>query len=182
MTVELCDGKKCFGMVYYILNKMKTESIEVLLRDSIQRRNDMNKKSGLILRIILGAYLIFLGVSLLSQMIQSRPSDFVLKSVIAIVFIIVGGMYAFGNIKAIYNMVKEETDEFSDNGADETRTKALDEKPNHDASIYRTAPMPNREEIRRGMVSKDTDLRENMKYLKEDHETAEEIERDYEEK
>lgn len=142
----------------------------------------MNKKSGLILRIILGAYLIFLGVSLLSQMIQSRPSDFALKSVIAVVFIIVGGMYAFSHIKAIYKMVKEETDECSDNGSDETGTKSLAEKPNHDASIYRTAPMPAQEEIRRGMVSKDTDLRENMKYMKNDQEAAEEIEKDYEEK
>ena len=71
----------------------------------------MNKKSGLVLRIILGGYLVFLGGSLLVHIIHMRPEDMVLKSVIAVIFVLVGGFYAFRNIKEMYQMIKTESEE-----------------------------------------------------------------------
>ena len=50
----------------------------------------MNKKSGYALRIVLGGYLTYLGIRILSEMIQQRPSNMTLMSVLAVVFILVG--------------------------------------------------------------------------------------------
>ena len=54
----------------------------------------MNKKSGCALRIVLGGYLTYLGIRILSEMIQQRPSNMTLLSVLAVVFILVGVAYA----------------------------------------------------------------------------------------
>ena len=54
----------------------------------------MNKKSGYALRIVLGGYLTYLGIRILSEMIQQRPSNMTLMSVLAVVFILVGVTYA----------------------------------------------------------------------------------------
>jgi hypothetical protein len=56
--------------------------------------NKMNKKSGYALRIVLGGYLTYLGIRILSEMIQQRPSNMTLMSVLAVVFILVGVAYA----------------------------------------------------------------------------------------
>ena len=47
----------------------------------------MNKKSGYALRIVLGGYLTYLGIRILSEMIQQRPSNMTLMSVLAVVFL-----------------------------------------------------------------------------------------------
>lgn len=54
----------------------------------------MNKKSGYALRIVLGGYLTYLGIRILSETIQQRPSNMTLMSVLAVVFILVGVAYA----------------------------------------------------------------------------------------
>lgn len=54
----------------------------------------MNKKSGYAFRIVLGGYLTYLGIRILSEMIQQRPSNMTLMSVLAVVFILVGVAYA----------------------------------------------------------------------------------------
>ena len=54
----------------------------------------MNKKSGCALRIVLGRYLTYLGIRILSEVIQQRPSNMTLMSVLAVVFILVGVAYA----------------------------------------------------------------------------------------
>ena len=58
----------------------------------------MNKKSGYALRIVLGGYLTYLGIRILSEMIQQRPSNMTLMSVLAVVFILVGVAYAWNAI------------------------------------------------------------------------------------
>ena len=49
----------------------------------------MNQKSSYAFRLVLGGWLTYLGVSLLYQMYKERPSNMVLISVIAVVFVIV---------------------------------------------------------------------------------------------
>ena len=85
----------------------------------------MNKKSGYALRIVLGGYLTYLGIRILSEMIQQRPSNMTLMSVLAVVFILVGVAYAGNAIcktfeidikKQIAKMIAESTTtEVSDN-------------------------------------------------------------------
>lgn len=125
----------------------------------------MNKKSGLILRTILGGYLVFLGVSVLSQAIQTQPADLVMKSLFGVLFIVVGGYYALLHIKRMYELVKKETEENGDEGMNDS-TQPLYAKPQHDQSLYRTAPMQ-ADEIRKKIPAQATDLRANMNPLPE---------------
>ena len=106
----------------------------------------MNNKAGLILRLILGGYLVFLGVSVIVQATQTQPSDLIVKVLFGILFIAVGGAYAISQIKKVYCCIKEETEE------EEVResTQPLFVKPQHDEALYRTAPMP-AEEISKTM-------------------------------
>lgn len=110
----------------------------------------MKKKSGLVLRIILGMYLVFLGGSLLMEMVKMKPSDYMLKSFLAVIFILVGIGYAFHNIKAIYKMVNEETEETQGSHPEETAADEVRfEKTQHDKTMFRTAPMPSEEELQK---------------------------------
>lgn len=54
----------------------------------------MNKKTGYILRIVLGGYLVWIGVNLLIQMLNERPSNMILLCIAAGVFIATGLVYA----------------------------------------------------------------------------------------
>lgn len=125
----------------------------------------MNKRSGLVLRMILGGYLVFLGVSVLIQAIQTKPSDLVIKALFGVLFIVVGGFYAFTQIRKAYHFMKEETDETSGPDVDDS-TQPLFETPQHDQSLFRTAPMPT-EEIRKNISAQETDLRANMRHMQE---------------
>lgn len=127
----------------------------------------MNKKSGLVLRLILGGYLVFLGVSVISQAMKTQPSDLVIKAFFGVLFIAVGGFYAFINIRRMFHLMEKESRSNSGSSADDS-TQPLFEKPQHDQSLYRTAPMPS-EEIRRKMPAQETDLRANMSQMPEEH-------------
>lgn len=128
----------------------------------------MNSKAGLILRIIAGMYLIFSGGTLLRQMITLRPSDYILKSAIAIVFIVVGVWYGYRNIKATYYFVKGETEDQPTDKAIEEQEEVHFNKPAYDESKYRTAPMAVAEDSKKEMRAEDTDLRANMKNMSSD--------------
>lgn len=117
----------------------------------------MNKKSGLVLRLILGGYLVFLGVSVISQAMKTQPADLVIKVLFGVLFIAVGGFYMFTHIRQMLRLVEKESREDSNQGADDS-TQPLFAKPQHDQSLYRTAPMP-AEEIRRKIPAQETDLR-----------------------
>ena len=70
----------------------------------------MNKKSGYALRIVLGGYLTYLGIRILSEMIQQRPSNMTLMSVLAVVFILVGVAYAGNAICKTFEIdIKKQT-------------------------------------------------------------------------
>lgn len=152
----------------------------------------MKNKSGLVLRIILGMYLVFLGGNLLTEMVKMKPSDYMLKSFLAVIFILVGIGYAFHNIKAIYKMVNEETEETPEPHSEETAEDEVRfEKPQHDKTMFRTAPMPSEEEIQNKLQEntqkKDSNDPVNLAIeimQKEDANRTkiEEIESDYEEK
>ncbi|WP_251392466.1 hypothetical protein [Mediterraneibacter agrestimuris] len=127
----------------------------------------MNNKSGLILRVILGGYLVFLGVSVISQAIKAQPSDLIIKALFGVLFIAVGGFYAFTHIRRMLHLVEKESRRNSDSDAGDS-TQPLFEKPQHDQSLYRTAPMP-AGEIRRKIPAQETDLRANVSQLPETH-------------
>ena len=53
----------------------------------------MNKKSGFVLRMVAGLYLSYLGIALFSQAMRDKPSDYMMKAVIAVIFLGVGVWY-----------------------------------------------------------------------------------------
>lgn len=126
----------------------------------------MNQKSALVLRVILGGYLVFLGVSVLMQAWQTHPSDLVIKTVFGVVFMLVGMAYAGNYIWKAYRMVYPKKEKKIEPGQ-KNENRRIFRKPKHDESILRTAPMPGEEELRRETSFREIDLRENMKYLHE---------------
>lgn len=85
----------------------------------------MNKKAGYALRIVLGVYLAYLGIRMLIQMADERPSNMVFISVMAVIFTVVGTAYAIYSVKKLWDVRKEEG---AIAGAAEEETEALPEE------------------------------------------------------
>lgn len=64
----------------------------------------MNKKSGHAIRIVLGGYLAYLGVRILMETIQKKPSNEVLMLVLAVVFLLIGIAYAGNSICKVFGI------------------------------------------------------------------------------
>lgn len=122
-----------------------------------------NKKSSVIrfiLKLILGGYIIFVGIVLQYEMFQERPSDMALKSAIAVIYIVVGAVYLFFairqfvvralQVKKIKEQIERETEE-------KTQWKHRQEQKR---KMLRTAPMPSESEIIRGTVKLKTKKQE----------------------
>lgn len=60
----------------------------------------MNKNTGYVLRIALGGYLIWLGINILIQVLDARPTNTEFVCAAAVFFIGVGGVYA------VYSLIK----------------------------------------------------------------------------
>ena len=153
----------------------------------------MNKKAGCGFRIAVGAYLAYLGGSILYQMTKEKPSNMALMVAVAVVFLIVGAGYAVINIKKLLDIRKEEMS----GGADELPAEEGDgaQSLNHtrqidmDATEIKGVPDagPEPEDIKDASkdVSEDR-LGDTSEHTPgEDHTkeaVEEEIENDYEEK
>ncbi len=79
----------------------------------------MNNKSGHVIRIILGAYLAYLGVRILIQVIKTEPSNSEIMGVLSVLFIIIGAGYAIFSIRNFIKAYKSENAKNS--GIDETQ-------------------------------------------------------------
>ena len=53
----------------------------------LTRRKKMNKKSWMVLRIVAGLYLVFLGVQIISQVTREQPNNLALMICAAVLFI-----------------------------------------------------------------------------------------------
>lgn len=102
----------------------------------------MNRKVLFILKLLVGAYLIFVGVTLLRTILDVRPGNQEIMSGIAVIFILVGSGYLIGMlVSAIKNSIK-----VRDARHPEEMNPASGMRPTHDRSLFRTAPMPKLEE------------------------------------
>ena len=64
----------------------------------------MNKKSWMVLRIVAGLYLVFLGVQIISQVTREQPNNLALMICAAVLFIGVGIVYAGAAISSVWKM------------------------------------------------------------------------------
>nr|WP_296066010.1 hypothetical protein [uncultured Mediterraneibacter sp.] len=81
----------------------------------------MNKKGGNVIRIVLGVYLIYLGVSIFIEVVQKNPANSGFMGAAGGIFVIVGAVYAFLAAKKVFAEMKKEKnakEEFSVSGPD----------------------------------------------------------------
>ncbi|WP_456081107.1 hypothetical protein [Mediterraneibacter sp.] len=81
----------------------------------------MNKKGGNVIRIVLGVYLIYLGVSIFIEVVQKNPANSGFMGAAGGIFVIVGAVYAFLAAKKVFAEMKKEKnakEEFSVSGLD----------------------------------------------------------------
>ena len=71
----------------------------------------MNKRTGSILRIVAGGYLIYLGITLIQQMQVEEPSNMTLITIFAIIFIFVGGAVCLLSLYRILRPRKTEDEQ-----------------------------------------------------------------------
>lgn len=161
----------------------------------------MNRKAGYAFRIVLGGYLAYIGIRILMQMIDKRPSNMVFMSVMAVIFAVIGSAYAIYSLKKVWDMRKEEMTD-TDTKADEELAdvgvrpdadvwpidiKSLEEKPKEKPpEDPEEKPAGNEEEKPEGNPeTKPVENPEERPVKKEENATEEqeeEIENDYEEK
>ena len=68
----------------------------------------MNKKGGNVIRIVLGVYLIYLGVSIFIEVVQKNPANSGFMGAACGIFVIVGAVYAFLAAKKVFAEMKKE--------------------------------------------------------------------------
>nr|WP_294490490.1 hypothetical protein [uncultured Mediterraneibacter sp.] len=152
------------------------------------------KKAAYGFRIALGGYLAFLGVSLIYQTINERPSNMVIMCICSVVFIVVGGAHAVFSIKKLLDFRKEERKEAEEqfeetdvNG--ETAGAASARQIDMNATVVKGVPDDeNAAEIKKtdteekSEAESETEHEEEHGEESETEEAAEEVENDYEEK
>lgn len=97
----------------------------------------MGRKCIFFLKLLTGAYLIFVGVTLLQMFLDERPSNLQAMCAAASLFILVGAGYM---IVLFVRLLKRKTKASGYSNMEETQTSVL-QRPVRDGSIFRTAPM-----------------------------------------
>ena len=110
----------------------------------------MNKKAAYALRIVLGAYLAFLGVKLIIQMVQEKPTNMIYICVMSIIFVAVGGGYAVYSLKELIDIRKEE------------KGTAVSDEPDEESG----SAAVNQDAVRQ-MDMQSTEIRKAQKYSEE---------------
>lgn len=101
-----------------------------ILHRIITEDKNMNKNAAYALRIVLGGYLVYLGIRILILMVQEKPADMILMCAMSVIFIAVGGGYAGYCIKKVLDIRKEEKGSFESDGAEEDEDSPAPENPN----------------------------------------------------
>ena len=68
----------------------------------------MNQKAAYAFRIMLSGYLAYLGVKILLEMAQEKPTNMIFMMVMGAIFLVIGGTYAIYCIKKVWDIRQEE--------------------------------------------------------------------------
>ncbi len=97
----------------------------------------MSGRVRFVLKLLVGAYLVFVGVTLLRTILEVRPSNQEIMCGIATVFILVGAGYLIGVLgSAIKRSMEARAAEYR-----EEPGMVSEARPARDQSLFRTAPM-----------------------------------------
>ena len=140
-----------------------------------------NNRAGNIFRIIAGAYLAYLGVQLVSETIQNKPTNELFNIVMGVLFIAVGVWFAIGALREILKEQKAERE--SEQQPEVYETAETKEKTLRDHLVQTEENEEEKEEEKK----KETEAKEEKdeKEIKEkvrEPEQSEDLEADYEEK
>lgn len=122
----------------------------------------MNRQAGSMFRIIVGGYLVYLGISLVSAVVKEKPENMVLMAIFGVVFIVFGGGYALFTLKRMFDESKREREAAAEE-------EAAGEEPEEPEEEIQSGPKSLTERARMLAGSSEED-------------TEEGIETDYEEK
>ena len=86
----------------------------------------MEQKTRKMLMAIAGAYLVYVGGSLIYSVLQTRPENLIIFLLAGAVFVIVGVLTAIGNFKAFLNEAKKDLALYDD--ADESEEDTQEER------------------------------------------------------
>lgn len=99
----------------------------------------MKQRTIRIIKIILGAYLIFIGSVHFKNMYEQKPSDMYLQTLIAVFFIAIGITYMIWDVRKLVERILKEKAQRAVQKEVEERTKQYKEL--HSSDKFRTAPM-----------------------------------------
>ncbi len=122
-----------------------------LAREKGQKKTedkDMGRKFVFVLKLLVGAYLVFVGVTLLRTILDVRPSNFQVMSVTSAIFILVGTGYILSLFGSILKRKVNAAVKYM-----EEPEMSMAERPVRDGSICRTAPMTILKEEKQDIIS-----------------------------
>lgn len=124
----------------------------------------MNKKAGYAFRIVLGGYLAWLGIRMLIQLYNERPSNMVFMGIMSVIFTVIGGGYAIYSLKKVLELKKEEMGMTGEESAQEETPEVIEVSDEKQTEVIKVSDEEQTEKA---------DVQETVK---------EEVENDYEEK
>lgn len=86
----------------------------------------MNEKSRLILRVVAGLYLAYLGIQMIRGLIADRPENFAFMAAMAVIFIVVGIGFVIFSAKNVIALKNEEP-ETEQEGEEDTKENSITE-------------------------------------------------------
>lgn len=140
----------------------------------------MNRQAGSMFRIIVGGYLVYLGMNLISAVVKEKPENMVLMIIFGAAFIVFGGGYALFSLKRMFDESKREREAAAE------EEEAAEEETEDPAEETQSGPKSLTERAR--MLAGFSEEEEEEAGETVDEEPAleespeEEIENDYEEK
>lgn len=151
-----------------------------------------NNRTGNIFRIIAGAYLAYLGVQLVTQTIQQKPTNEIFNIVMGVLFIVVGAWFAIGALRGILKEQKQERENITLNSqpAEKSSEEDLVEAVEDTEEGSKTKRIEKETETTEERAEKTAEIKEETATVqekepdeeKQENEKAEELETDYEEK
>ncbi|MEJ8733515.1 MULTISPECIES: hypothetical protein [Mediterraneibacter] len=136
-----------------------------------------NNRAGNIFRIIAGAYLAYLGVQLVSETIQNKPTNELFNIVMGVLFIAVGVWFAIGALREILKEQKAERE--SEQQPEVYETAETKEKTLRDHLVQTEEK---EEEKKKETEAKEEKDEKEIKEKVREPEQSEDLEADYEEK
>lgn len=107
----------------------------------------MQTKGRIMLMVIAGGYLAYLGGGLVSDAMKERPENYILYTVVGVLFLVIGAACC------LFNLKKYIKHEYRDPFKDAIEEEEAEEKPSEEAEALEESPVAQMEETEDGINS-----------------------------